>query len=441
MMRALLSLALVVNFHSAVAQHSTDVAACLLAMNQAGKGLVSPDITAVAQAIRDFGFGLHEKLHGQPDFVDKGLTTSPFSLMSALGMVLNGVDGVSLAEVAAGMQIGALGADAFNSGYQQLATQLRTNAPGNTLTFGNLIFADLHYPLLPEFVGRLGTSMGAESRNWDIQGDPNGAKNFANQYISDQTRGMLPNLLNGPPGELSLINAGFYKGGWEVLFDVAKTRADYDFRRDSGFKKVPMMFQHGKTFLYTEEPGFQMVSLVYKQGEFAMDVIVPKRMAGESFAEALKRVSAQMTGNEYAKWVGDLRLVEIATLGLPRWESNSKVEGPLRNELASRMPSIFSPAAANFSRMTTVQSYVDSVIHAAKLQTNELGSKGAFATAVGIRATSGGPVPQVSIIADHPFVSVIRHVATGMPLFISSVVDPEPLPAPTAEEIAKAQAG
>jgi len=37
---------------------------------------------------------------------------------------------------------------------------------------------------------------------------------------------------------------------------------------------------------------------------------------------------------------------------------------------------------------------------------------------------SGPPEPDIVVHADHPFAFVIRHTATGTPLFIGQVADP-----------------
>ncbi len=67
--------------------------------------------------------------------------------------------------------------------------------------------------------------------------------------------------------------------------------------------------------------------------------------------------------------------------------------------------------------------YISKVIHKAFVDVNEEGTEAAAATAVVVSAGSAPRTP-IPFKADHPFLFLIRHNATGSILFMGRVHDP-----------------
>jgi len=82
----------------------------------------------------------------------------------------------------------------------------------------------------------------------------------------------------------------------------------------------------------------------------------------------------------------------------------------------------FEPAA-DFSAMTHLDLAIWEVIHRANITVDEWGTEAAAVTGGGM-AGSVPPEPDIVVLADHPFAFVVRHTATGTPLFIGQVADP-----------------
>jgi serpin B len=89
-------------------------------------------------------------------------------------------------------------------------------------------------------------------------------------------------------------------------------------------------------------------------------------------------------------------------------------------DLGMELP--FEPAA-DFSAMTHLDLAISEVIHRANITVDEWGTEAAAVTGGGM-AGSVPPEPDVVVRADHPFAFVVRHTATGTPLFIGQVADP-----------------
>lgn len=68
--------------------------------------------------------------------------------------------------------------------------------------------------------------------------------------------------------------------------------------------------------------------------------------------------------------------------------------------------------------------YLDEVYHKAVMEVNEEGTVAAAAT-VGVMMTRSLPKPPPELVFDRPFVMVVVHLETGLPLFMGKVDDPE----------------
>lgn len=402
---------------------------CQLVIENQGLALSTPQAVSAREAILKSGFANHHALAKlEPG---KSTTTSPFSVTSMLGMAINGAANDTLTEMRKGLVISRDTSLAdFNQGYALLTQSLRNIRPGNTLSYGNIVIADNAFPLLATFKQDILQFFGAPAENRDFR-DRDGLLARLNGYIEQHTDGMLRNVVKNPPTTAALINAGFFKGGWATLFDIRLTQENYDFRMSDGrtVKQVPMMFHSGETLLYYKGDGFQCVSLPYKNADFAMDVFVPN-VEGKNPGEALQGMAKKLNAALYDQVIGSLRSKTLAAFGLPRWETGSRFEETFKTVLGRSMPSIFGQGA-DFSRMSDVSAHFSDVIHATLLQTNELGTKGAFVTFGGMRSVSIDP----TVIADHPFMIVIRHVPTNLPIFITTELDPKGMPRPSDQEI------
>jgi len=67
--------------------------------------------------------------------------------------------------------------------------------------------------------------------------------------------------------------------------------------------------------------------------------------------------------------------------------------------------------------------FLGAAVHAADITVDEQGTVAAAATALGF-PDSGPPEPELTVVADRPFVYLIRHRSTGLVLFAGHVTDP-----------------
>jgi len=163
-----------------------------------------------------------------------------------------------------------------------------------------------------------------------------------------------------------------------------------------------------------------MLELPYKGDELSMFIVLPTdRDADPS--------SLRMTEGEFAR-LHDSMHAEWVDLWLPKFEFEQKyfMNSVLKD---MGMPTAFDPDA-DFSGIKQPKDgglYISDVIHQSFVKVDEEGTEAAAATAVVMSegAGIGGSEPQpVEFHADHPFMFIIQHKATGQFLFMGKVEDP-----------------
>jgi len=109
-------------------------------------------------------------------------------------------------------------------------------------------------------------------------------------------------------------------------------------------------------------------------------------------------------------------------IGLPRWTFRTKSDLS-RALVALGMPTAFS-GQADFGAMAQREPLmISDVLQQAFIAVDEQGTEAAAATAVMMATTAMMP-PALRLTADRPFLFTIRHVASGLPLFLGRVTDP-----------------
>ena len=179
------------------------------------------------------------------------------------------------------------------------------------------------------------------------------------------------------------------------------------------------MMRLKRRFGYMENDDFQMLELPYTQRALSMLVILPKNIDGLADVEKL------LTAANIAKCSKDskARLVEV-TLPRFKFSSDSMLGYTLKG---MGMTDAFAPNKADFSGMTSQEKlFISAVIHKAFLAVDEEGTEAAAATAVVMQAISMPPPEETKVFkADHPFVFMIRHNATGEILFMCRLANPK----------------
>ena len=385
-------------------------------LEESGRSLdVSEDRAQVVSDNDDFAWAMFEQLRSE----NENLFFSPISMSAALDMTRLGARGETLDEM-----VSVLGGSQEESLHHLEQGSLLQELEGSNtcsvaLSVANRIFPQEGLGLESDFELGVSDYYGAPVEPLDFLMDAEAARSHINGWISEETREKIPELF--PAGsidastQLVLANAIYMKADWAEQFDPDRT-ADAPFLKlDGSSVDVPMMHQEVEDgFSYAEVDGARIAELPYVGGELSMVVVVPED------SEGLLELEADLNATAVQGWFDALSPASVA-ISMPKLEIRWK--DTLNEHLqALGMEQAFQPTA-DFSGMSSeISLFIDLVIHEAFVKIDEEGTEAAAATGVVMAEAS---VPEFyPVVADHPFLFLVRDRITDSVLFVGRVADP-----------------
>ena len=350
------------------------------------------------------GWDFHRHLKGNA-------VSSPISIGTAFSLSRAGASPASAAaldEIFGFPEVGAH--QAANAVDLSLA---EASAGPTTLEVANRLFPDDGFSMLPDFVQTAATRYGAVAQPVDTD-DGAAAAGTINSWVSQKTRGLIPTIVNEAVvqgQELILVNTVYLKADWLWPFLPGRTRDGQFTVGDNQSVTVPFMSDMepvSRRFVRLDHA--DAVELLYKGSELAMWLIVPHDPAGLAAVEESLDAEA-LTGLPDAAQTG---LVDVT---MPKWEQTL----PPADLFEWLCPQGFC-AGAGFDAIAP-GIFITAALHGAKVIVDEKGTEAAAVTAM-MFAESMPPEPDLTIVADRPFLWAIAHQDTGALLFVGRLVDP-----------------
>ena len=381
---------------------------------------VTPDQTDVTSfdqlrnGINEFSMNMYSALPS-----DQNIFYSPYSMASALSMLDVGAMGTTKEELE-----NALGITDLDEWNNEMKVYLSKDWSQNTFvntansiwmnkgtTWADNIDTDFLSPAKNYYSG--------EVYEADFDGQADKVVKNVNNWVSDNTNKMIPEILNEIPGGtvMMLINAVYFEGKWDTPFTEDNTFQGKFYGTDKE-SVVDMMHLYGEHFSYIDNGEIKGITLPYDGDSIVMKVFMPTDANGDinklfdklSSQEKLDLIDSLDNGNN----------VEIDALQLPKFTDEQSVDG-LDGILQSMgIRSAYSDSA-DFSKIADGIA-VSSVNHRAKVIVDENGTKAAAETDIMIKETAMMPTEETyNFIVDKPFVYVIEDQSTGMILFMGRV--------------------
>jgi serine protease inhibitor len=350
------------------------------------------------------------------------IVLSPASLASGLGMAYLGSGGSTARAMAAVLHLPAAGA-ALEAGLQARARSLRAlDGQGVTVAEADQVWADPSLSTLHSYLDAVATSYDAGLGQVPLLTKPDQAAAQINAAIASATRGHITNLLSG--GSLQgvgwlLTDALYLHALWASPFEQAMT-SPAQFTTAAG-QRVQADYLHGGYFSSATADGWTAVSLPYQGGRLAMIALLPSSASGSGSAGCPDLPAAAV-----AALIS--RLGSSGTAGggtgvaLPKVSLNS--EANMMSLLSSLGMGVAFGAQADFTGISPQAGSIGLIVHAATLQVDEQGTVASAATAVGVGAAAVPPARR-TVVFDRPYVMLIIDTATGEPLFLARVTNPE----------------
>lgn len=368
-----------------------------------------PDTQNACDALSAFGLELlrNTKQAGESTLL------SPLSVILALSMATNGAEGETMAQFQETM--GGVSLEALNAACQSLLSDYRQLGGSTRASIANSLWVDPEGQIFGEFTGRCMGIYGAEVFQGELSSS--GIVNDVNRWVSKQTKGLIPELVQQPfPEDTAalLVNALYLRNTWELEFDPISTYPR-KFTHSSGQVEQMDFLHHSTDLLYLQGEGAQGVVLPYDDGRLAFAAILPDSPDLGGWLDSLN-------GNALSQLVQGADEQRFLHLAFPKFEA--EWSGSLQEILKDMgLEDAFTPGQADFSRMGDHPNgyYLSEVIHAAKLQVNEKGTEAAAATLV---ATGDGAAPPpaegIKLLLDRPFLYGIFDRQNGIPLFLGT---------------------
>ncbi|MCE1197795.1 MAG: serpin family protein [Marinilabiliales bacterium] len=366
----------------------------------------------LVKAGNDFSFTL---LHTVLDGTAENRMISPWSISSALSMVMNGAAGSTLTEMKQTLGLGILTLEEINANYQQLTNALRKADSHVTLNLANSIWIRQDFPVTASFVAVNQNYYEAAVTRLPFD---NAALNSINKWVSDQTSGKIPTILStiSPNEIMFLINAIYFNGQWKYQFDPAKTVAESFTCSDKKVVAAPMMKMETELG-YVVYPDFKALRLPYGAGKFEMVFLLPKEGVSPD------KIALSLNSDNWKTLQSELTVKTKVPIWIPKfkfaWEKI--LNDPL---IEMGMKQAFDPKGSDFTAINATQRlYLTRVIHKSYIDVNEAGTEAAAVTAVGVGVTSM-PIDPPSFYLVRPFLFFIQEEDTGAILFAGKVENP-----------------
>ncbi len=278
-----------------------------------------------------------------------------------------------------------------------------------------LILADRIWPDVttsPDqgWVDLLAAEHGASSQVLDLRGDPDRSAEIINEWVSDQTQGLIEDLIKPDfltDSILVLTNAIYFEAKWQLAFGkYGEITAPFD-KSDGSSASVSFMVERELADLRGAGDGWVAAEIPYRGSEYSMLIIIPDEGQFEQTRERLTGDLVQEVDQQMSRGPYELRL--------PKWETDSATD---------LLPWLTETGAAPGSYpLISPPAFLGGAVHGANIAVDEFGTVAAAATALEFGET-GPPEAELDVFADQPFLYLIRHRPTGAVLFAGQVMDP-----------------
>lgn len=342
---------------------------------------------------------------------------SPVSAYLALGMVGMGARGETEEEFRALLGSNMPGVS------QRLMERYPRDQEGMTLTIANSVWVDERLALREQWIGDMEEIFRGEGRRGVLSSEE--IMEQINGWCSDNTRGLVPTMLNRPftaDTLLVLLDAVYFKGDWLIPFEALNTRPRPFTVEDGTEKQVDTMSMSEAYLRYLHSELGEGVLLPYQGEDFAYAAILPRE------GMEARELQRQLTP-EALEALLESENQEFCDLRLPKYEVSFDRE--LNDSLqAMGLVRAFDGGQADFSGLEKTDRgsslYVSLVKQKAVFRVDEKGTEAAAVTmAVLDKCAAVMGLQPRELYFDRPFVYMILDMETRVPLFVGILDDPD----------------
>lgn len=201
--------------------------------------LSDAQLSAVSKS-NSFAFNLFRTQAGMDSKV-----VSPLSVAYLMGMLANGSEGNTHAEIMNALGMSNVSLQTLNEAYKAIINTASNLDKQTTVNIANCIAVNQQISLKEEYKKAMSQTYNAQVESMNFAGD---ALKRINSWCDKQTNGMIPSIINqlNPNALTVIMNAIYFNGTWDKKFDKKDTKKEpfKGYTRD--IKRVDMMQQKAK---------------------------------------------------------------------------------------------------------------------------------------------------------------------------------------------------
>lgn len=339
------------------------------------------------------------------------IMVSPFSLLCALGMVLNGADGETKHEMEKVLGISSQKLNHFIQDYKKFLTEESTCK----LESANAIYVKKSDDVIlsREFLKINETYYAASVFQEPFDQT---TVNKINSWVYRKTDGMIGNILDSIDSDcrMLLINALAFNSKWMYRFSE-KGKGKFT-ALDGTVQCVKMM--HSKENIYLEDDETKGFIKFYSNPRFSFVALLPNKSV------SIVDYVSKLTGEKINHILSTARNVEVET-EMPVFNSDSSINMKVCLEFMGILEAFSN--RADFSKMGKIidpynekKLAIDEIRQKTHICVDENGTKAAAVTITSMGVIIGGvsmPMP-LKVILDRPFVYMIIDHKMNLPIFM-----------------------
>ncbi|XP_044728956.1 serpin B3-like [Chrysoperla carnea] len=245
--------------------------------------------------------------------------------------------------------------------------------------------------------------------------NPEKAAKKINNWIEKQTHEQIKDALKPDQIEnidLILINAVYFKGTWENIFDEQSTKPDQEFHMENGeIRSTPMMFQINE-FRFRRFKNYEMLELPYQGNDISMYILLPSKQS--SVSEVLN----SLTIEDLLLSTTQLR-EKTVEVSIPKFSIKSDFDLTTTLQRFGFDDVINKPIDLSFVR-PNYESEIESIIHKAAISVDEVGTVAS--------AVTFALIPRMLptyFICSRPFIYLIQNKRTKHIFFAGVLREPQ----------------
>jgi len=380
--------------------------------------------TATSGALAELGLDLMRQQSAATGNAQVNAVVSPWSLVSALGMVHAGTAGATAREIASLLGSASSGERIYTTRMPLLLEQLtKPSAAGTPFVMANRVWLDntVVAAIPASYASGVNSRLNADAAIVQFA-QAALARKAINTWVSQKTASRINDLMPEgsitPNTKLVVTNAIHFKSKWAEPFNAAMTvPKPFQTAPNGPSKQVPTMVDERQVRMGMVD-NLMVMELPFAGNEFTLMVGVPP--AGHT----LNALETDLEGLDMSSWSAQLK-PSTCRLELPKF-SIEPATRPLKASLqALGVKTVFSSEADLEPMLGRAAKGValDNVYQSATIIIDEQGGEAAAATGAAVVAKSFAmPVPACAV--NRPFIFAVMHRASGTPLFVGKVADP-----------------